>query len=129
MMTQRRKFLRLLAVSFTAIACSNQSGVVSQQNSLEDSLWSRLQQPEEQVYVVLFRHATAPGTGDPSNFTLNNCSTQRNLSPEGRVQAVRMGKAFKRRQIRVTRILSSQWCRCLDTATLMNVGSVEPFLL
>ena len=126
-MTQRRKFLRLLAVSFTVIACGNQSSVVSQQNLLDDSLWSKLQQPEEQVYVVLFRHAIAPGTGDPSNFTLNNCSTQRNLSPEGRAQAVRMGEAFKRRQIPVTRILSSQWCRCLDTATLMNVGSVEPF--
>lgn len=123
-MNQRRKFLRLLAISFTAIACGNQYPVVSQQT--DDDLWSKLQQ-KGQVYAVLFRHAIAPGTGDPSNFSLNDCSSQRNLSLEGKVQAVRMGEAFKSRQINVTKILSSQWCRCLDTANLMNLGSVQPF--
>ncbi|MBD0346573.1 MAG: histidine phosphatase family protein, partial [Coleofasciculus sp. Co-bin14] len=62
-----------------------------------------------------------------SNFRLDDCSTQRNLSAEGRAQAVRMGEAFRRRQIRVAKILSSQWCRCLETAKLMNLGPVEPF--
>lgn len=123
-MNQRRKFLKLLAISFTAIACGNQYPVVSQQT--DDDLWSKLQQ-KDQVYAVLFRHAIAPGTGDPSNFSLNDCSTQRNLSSEGKVQAVRMGKAFKSRQINVTKILSSQWCRCLDTANLMNLGRVQSF--
>lgn len=125
-MNQRRKFLRLLAVSFGTIACGNQYPVVSQQNLSDDDLWLKLQEQGE-LYAVLFRHAIAPGTGDPSNFTLNNCSTQRNLSSEGKAQAVRMGEAFKNRQINVTKILSSQWCRCLDTANLMNLGKVQPF--
>ncbi len=128
-MTSRREFLRLFTISFTAIACGNKPDFVSQQNLSDDSLWSKLQQTEERAYVILFRHAIAPGTGDPSNFNLNDCSTQRNLSSEGKTQAVRMGLAFKRRQIPVKRILSSQWCRCLDTATLMDVGSVESFPL
>ncbi len=91
-----------------------------------DATWSKLQRGES-GYVVMIRHALAPGTGDPSNFRLDDCSTQRNLSAEGRAQAVRMGEAFRRRQIRVAKILSSQWCRCLETAKLMNLGPVEPF--
>jgi phosphohistidine phosphatase SixA len=75
----------------------------------------------------MMRHAFAPGTGDPPNFRLEDCSTQRNLSAEGRAQAVRMGEAFRRRNIQVARILSSQWCRCLETARLMNLGTVEAF--
>jgi phosphohistidine phosphatase SixA len=126
-MNQRRKFFGLLAVSLTAIACGNSSSLISQPELSNDSLWSRLQQPKDTIYVILFRHAIAPGTGDPANFTLNDCSTQRNLSQEGREQAIRMGEALKRRQIPIKRVLSSQWCRCLDTATLMDVGKVEPF--
>jgi phosphohistidine phosphatase SixA len=91
-----------------------------------DATWSKLQRGES-GYVVMIRHALAPGTGDPSNFRVDDCSTQRNLSAEGRAQAVRMGEAFRRRQIRVAKILSSQWCRCLETAKLMNLGLVEPF--
>ncbi|MBW4559814.1 MAG: histidine phosphatase family protein [Mojavia pulchra JT2-VF2] len=89
------------------------------------AIWSRLQQGRG--YVVLMRHALAPGIGDPLDFRLGDCSTQRNLSDEGRKQAVRTGKAFKSRNIRVSRVLSSQWCRCLETAKLMNLGAVKPF--
>ena len=60
-------------------------------------------------------------------FKLGDCSTQRNLSAEGRKQAVQLGKEFRDRNIRIARVLSSQWCRCLDTAKLMNLGKVEPF--
>lgn len=88
--------------------------------------WSLLQQ-EHRGYVVMMRHALAPGTGDPPNFRLEDCSTQRNLSAEGRAQARRIGEAFRRRGIKVARVLSSQWCRCLETARLMNLGAVEPF--
>lgn len=88
--------------------------------------WSLLQQ-EDTGYVVMMRHALAPGTGDPSNFRLEDCSTQRNLSAQGRAQARRIGEAFRRRGVKVTRVLSSQWCRCLETARLMNLGAVEPF--
>ena len=77
--------------------------------------------------VVMMRHALAPGTGDPPSFKLGDCSTQRNLSAEGRKQAVQLGKEFRDRNIRIARVLSSQWCRCLDTAKLMDLGKVEPF--
>ncbi len=92
----------------------------------EEAPWSLLQRGES-GYIVMMRHAFAPGTGDPPNFRLEDCSTQRNLSAEGRAQAVRMGEAFRRRNIQVARILSSQWCRCLETARLMNLGTVEAF--
>ena len=76
-------------------------------------------------YVVLLRHAvTTPGTGDPNNFVLGDCSTQRNLSDEGRMQSALIGEAFRRRNIPITQLLSSQYCRCLDTARLMNAGDV-----
>lgn len=87
-----------------------------------------LQQAEERSYTVLLRHAIAPGTGDPAAFRLDDCSTQRNLSEEGRQQAIELGEAFRRRNISVRQVLSSQWCRCLDTAQLLNLGPVEPFV-
>lgn len=78
-------------------------------------------------YVVMMRHAEAPGTGDPANFKLGDCSTQRNLSAEGRAQARQIGQAFRRRNIQIAEVLSSQWCRCLDTAKLLQLGPVKPF--
>ena len=88
--------------------------------------WEHLQRADERLYVVLLRHALAPGTGDPAGFRIGDCATQRNLSPEGQAQAQRLGAAFRQRQISA-RVLSSQWCRCLDTAELMDLGPVEPF--
>jgi phosphohistidine phosphatase SixA len=76
--------------------------------------------------VVLLRHARAPGIGDPSGFRVEDCGTQRNLSPEGREQARRIGAAFRERAIRVERVLSSRWCRALDTARLA-FGSGDPY--
>jgi phosphohistidine phosphatase SixA len=74
----------------------------------------------------MLRHALAPGTGDPPNFRLEDCTTQRNLSDAGREQAVQLGQAFRQYQIPVDTVFSSQWCRCLETAKLMNLGEVEP---
>ena len=69
--------------------------------------------------AILLRHArTSPGIGDPPGFTLEDCSTQRNLSDAGRTQARRFGLEFERRGIRVDEVRSSRWCRCLDTARL-----------
>ncbi len=68
--------------------------------------------------VVAFRHAVAPGTFDPPGFKLDVCSTQRNLSDEGRAQARRIGDWFKARSLQPAQVRSSPWCRCLDTATL-----------
>ncbi|MFN9472110.1 histidine phosphatase family protein, partial [Acidovorax sp.] len=68
--------------------------------------------------VAAFRHALAPGTFDPPGFRLGDCSTQRNLSEEGREQARRTGAWFKERQLQPAKVLSSPWCRCIDSATL-----------
>ncbi|MEL6398067.1 MAG: histidine phosphatase family protein [Cyanobacteria bacterium J06607_6] len=89
------------------------------------AIWQRLQQPDR-LYVVVLRHALAPGSGDPANFQLDDCATQRNLSAEGRTQAQQIGQAFRDRNVTVRQVWSSQWCRCLDTAELMAVGPVEP---
>lgn len=71
------------------------------------------------------RHALAPGTGDPAGFEVGDCSTQRNLDERGRAQARAIGEAFRTNGIAVDRVLSSQWCRCLDTAALLDLGPVE----
>ena len=68
--------------------------------------------------VALMRHARAPGVGDPPNFMLDDCATQRNLSAAGRAQARRIGEAFRARGVHVDRVLSSAWCRSLETARL-----------
>jgi phosphohistidine phosphatase SixA len=72
--------------------------------------------------VVLIRHALAPGVGDPERFALNDCSTQRNLSEEGRAQAVRIGQFFRQLSVPVDAVWSSQWCRTRDTADLAFPG-------
>lgn len=78
--------------------------------------------------VVLLRHArTVPGTGDPPGFRLEDCSTQRNLSEAGRAQARAIGEALRRERVPVDLVLSSRWCRCLDTARLLDLGPVRPF--
>ena len=68
--------------------------------------------------VVVFRHALAPGTFDPPGLRLGDCSTQRNLSDEGRAQARRIGEWFRERQLQPAAVRSSPWCRCMDSATL-----------
>jgi phosphohistidine phosphatase SixA len=75
--------------------------------------------------IVLFRHANAPGTGDPANFRLGDCATQRNLDDAGRAQARRIGVAFAGRGIPVGRVLTSEWCRARDTAALAFPGRAE----
>jgi broad specificity phosphatase PhoE len=68
--------------------------------------------------------------GDPPQFALRDCATQRNLSDEGRDQAVRIGARFRENGIPTARVFSSQWCRCLETASLLGLGQVQelPFL-
>jgi phosphohistidine phosphatase SixA len=77
--------------------------------------------------VLLMRHATAPGTGDPPGMRLGNCATQRNLSDEGRAEARAIGERFRAAGIDFDRILSSEWCRTTETAELMDLGPVTPF--
>lgn len=102
-----------------------QPSMNAQSAPVDRSIWSELRQVET-FTVIMMRHALAPGTGDPRNFRLSDCSTQRNLSQDGRRQAKQIGQVFRQRQIPVARVLSSQWCRCLDTARLLDLGKVEP---
>ena len=90
----------------------------------DEALWAAL---ADGGHVALMRHAQAPGTGDPENFRLEDCSTQRNLDETGRDQARRTGEAFRERGVDVGQVLSSQWCRCLETAELLALGEVVPF--
>ena len=68
--------------------------------------------------IIFIRHAIAPGNGDPPNFDISNCSTQRNLSKDGELQALKIGEFFKKNDIEFTKVLSSEWCRCKDTAKI-----------
>ena len=68
--------------------------------------------------IIFIRHAIAPGNGDPPNFNILDCSTQRNLSKDGELQSVKIGKFFKKNDIKITKVLSSEWCRCKDTAKI-----------
>ena len=68
--------------------------------------------------LIFIRHAYAPGGGDPNNFNINDCSTQRNLSDSGRVQSEKIGKFFKENNIPISSVLSSEWCRCKETAQI-----------
>ena len=81
-------------------------------------------------HVLLMRHADAPGFGDPAGYTLSQCSTQRNLGADGKRQARIIGEWLDSQGIKTPKLFSSPWCRCLDTATLMNKGPlmIEPSL-
>lgn len=78
-------------------------------------------------HVALVRHGNAPPGhgGDPPGFKIDDCSTQRNMDDRGRLQAKAVGEAFSQHGVRVDRILSSPWCRCLETARLLGLGAVE----
>jgi phosphohistidine phosphatase SixA len=76
-------------------------------------------------YVLMMRHADAPGYSDPSGFNVKDCSSQRNLGDVGKRQAYDIGQWLKSQGINDARILSSPWCRCIDTATLLNLGKVN----
>ena len=92
-----------------------------------DELWDLLRSGGQ---VVLIRHPlTDPGFGDPAGFRLEDCSTQRNLSEEGRSHAKRIGEAFRLHRIPVDRVLTSPWCRCVEAAGIAFGGAeIEPAL-
>lgn len=109
MMRRRSLLLLPLVLPFAGVALAEGDG------------WNLLRQPGA---IVLFRHANAPGTGDPEGFRLGDCSTQRNLDAQGRAQAQAIGAAFRQRGIAIGRVLSSQWCRARDTAALAFPGPI-----
>ena len=87
-----------------------------------DDGWAALARPGA---VAVMRHALAPGTGDPADFTLGDCRTQRNLDARGRAQARAIGAAFRARGIAVDGVYTSRWCRCRETADLLDLGPPE----
>ena len=77
-----------------------------------------INQLEEGGKLIFIRHAYAPGSGDPDNFNLNDCSTQRNLNKEGQRQAKYIGEFFRNNKVKIDKVLSSEWCRCKETAKI-----------
>ena len=86
--------------------------VVNSAYSVEEVLTSL----KEGGKIIFIRHALAPGNGDPENFDLNDCSTQRNLNQRGIEQSKFIGNIFNKNQIKIENVYSSEWCRCIDTA-------------
>jgi broad specificity phosphatase PhoE len=96
--------------------------VIASAQATQDIAWTQLRQG---LAVALIRHAIAPGLGDPPGFRIGDCTTQRNLSQEGRDQARRIGEFFLEKGVKETSVYSSQWCRCLETARLLALGPVK----
>ena len=113
--TQNRIVLLLLPLLLTLIA-------VKESRSDDATIWDVLKSPD---HFAIMRHALAPGMGDPPDFRLNDCDTQRNLSNAGREQAIKIGKELRRNGVIHASVFSSQWCRCLETADLLGFGRVE----
>jgi len=109
----RRRLLQVGALG--ALASASGSPLLGSAQAATDDVAALLRRGG---VVVAFRHALAPGTFDPPNFKLGDCSTQRNLSAEGREQARRIGAWFAAQGLRPDSVRSSPWCRCMDTATL-----------
>ena len=102
------KFLKLLIIIFISLTTSIKADLNKKLiNTLEDG-----------GKLIFIRHAYAPGNGDPDNFTLDDCSTQRNLNEEGRNQAKKIGNFFKDNDVQIFKVFSSEWCRCKETAKL-----------
>ena len=87
--------------------------LLSTNSNSEENLINSLKEGGKLIFI---RHAIAPGGGDPDNFRLNDCSTQRNLNQDGIEQSKRIGFFFKENKIPIDKVLSSEWCRCRDTA-------------
>ena len=102
------KILKIILVSFIFLTCSVKA-------DLNQNLIKTLDQGGKLIFI---RHAYAPGSGDPKNFNLNDCSTQRNLSNRGKDQSKIIGNFFSKYNINIKNVYSSEWCRCQDTAKL-----------
>ena len=83
------------------------------QLNASDQAWNIAQEGNK---IILIRHSLAPGGGDPAGFKIDDCKTQRNLSKKGVNQSKKIGKLFKKNKVPIDQVLSSQWCRCKDTA-------------
>ena len=87
--------------------------IISFQLNASEQSWKIAQEGDK---IILIRHSLAPGGGDPTGFKIDDCKTQRNLNRTGINQSKKIGKLFKKNKVPVDQVLSSQWCRCKDTA-------------
>ena len=100
----KSKIISLLSITFLTFSLKLQA--------LENN-WKPAQEGNK---IILIRHSLAPGGGDPVGFKINECKTQRNLNNKGINQSKKIGKLFKKNKVLVDQVLTSQWCRCKDTA-------------
>ena len=100
-------FKRIIIIFFIGVLNINNSAFS------EDKILKSLKEGKKLIFI---RHAIAPGNGDPNNFDINDCSTQRNLDENGIEESKKIGLFFKNNKIKIDKVLSSQWCRCKDTA-------------
>ena len=102
------KFLKIILILFISLTTFVKAD--SKKNIIEN-----LQAGGKLIFI---RHAYAPGGGDPENFNIYDCSTQRNLSESGRIQSTKIGNFFRENRIKIENVYSSEWCRCKETASL-----------
>lgn len=117
--SEMKRLIALLIATLTLSLIPNSAG------ASKLAIWEKLQGTNPKGYVLLMRHALAPGASDPENFQLGDCSTQRNLSEEGRQDARDIGEWIARRDVPILRIESSRWCRARQTAQLLGLGPVR----
>ena len=102
------RFLKIIFILFISINTSVKA----------DSKKNLIQSLKEGGKLIFIRHAYAPGGGDPENFNIFDCSTQRNLDKSGQLQSLKIGNFFRENQIKIKKIYSSEWCRCKETASI-----------
>ena len=102
------KFINFLFVIFISLASTIKA----------DSNENLINELKEGGKLVFIRHAYAPGGGDPINFDINKCNTQRNLNNKGKIQALKIGNYLSINDIPIDKVISSEWCRCKETALL-----------
>lgn len=112
-----------LLILVLAISLFAGPGRATQQAPDLQSAWQAVRTGQA---VIIMRHALAPGVGDPAAFDLQDCATQRNLSSQGIEQASAIGDVLRAQGVSTATVLSSQWCRCMDTARLLDLGDPEP---
>ena len=113
------KFIKLLLILFISINSPIKA----------DSNLNLINELKKGGNLIFIRHAYAPGGGDPNNFNINDCKTQRNLSNTGREQAKKIGSFFKNNNIPIDKVYSSEWCRCKETALIaFNEFETKNFL-
>jgi hypothetical protein len=111
------RLLKIFIISFFGFMAL----AVMNAHAYQDDLFKRM---KSGGHILMIRHAYAPGSGDPGNFKIGDCATQRNLNDSGRSQARAIGDWLRSKGIKDAKVYSSQWCRCLETATLLGLGPV-----